>query len=183
MRTRFFFLFLFACGVPAVLPAQGPNYNAFFSRNSFFLEGLGAGGLYSLNYERRRIIAPNRAIGLQVGVSPGEGGLRLPLRFITLMGSGSHRLEAGVGVAIVMGSGVSQGPVNYHYLDPESFYGLVHMGYRFQPRLGGLLIRAGYSPLIRGPLERYPFYPRSNGTLQHWIYLGIGIALKHAGVG
>ena len=169
--------------LPAQAQAQGPRYNRFFSRNSFFVEGMGAGGLYSFNYERRRVLSAHRELGVQLGVSPGEGELRVPLRLTGIFGGASHRLEAGFGVTVVLGSGVSSGPVIYHRLDPESLYGSFHLGYRYQPRLGGLLIRAGYSPLINGPLERYPFYPQGWGTLQHWLYLSLGIALKHAGVG
>ena len=72
-----------------------------FAKNAFFLEILGNGGLYSINYER----AFNPKFLLKVGSASWSiiqdfGGEKshttIPVMINSLFGSGSHKIEGGL---------------------------------------------------------------------------------------
>ncbi len=164
-------------GPPPVSPGQPaastsssdsarPTESATESRkaeNALYVELLGPGLLYSVNY--------NRAFGdvaarVGVGYLSSGGGtfLAIPLTISYLgLGSKRHMFELGAGVTIY-----------YVNADSGMFYagssgasaatvvatGI--LGYRFQPPNGGFSLRVGLSPLIS-----------QNGFLP-WPHLGLG---------
>lgn len=164
MRAAVLFLSLGAivfAAAPARLAAQATPENA------IYVELLGSGGLYSLNYERR--IGTARA---RVGFSNwtvddlfGAGKDRytvLPLTVSHVAGSGNHHLESGGGVTIghtafsssFDGSRTSSGFV--------SLTGL--LGYRYQKPASGFIFRAVLTPFYGFGREQvaYPdqgFFP------------------------
>lgn len=96
----------------------------------------------SLNLEV--MLTPELAV--RVGAAPGAA---FPLMLNYLQGRGPHRAELGLGV--LLGAG-------------EDVYGTGTIGYRYQPRDGGLVLRAGITPLL------------DNGAVAPWAGLSIGIS-------
>ena len=95
-------LFVFACilffTASSSFPQQHPN--------SIYLEVLGSGGLYSVNYDR--LISPN--FGARIGISyfafeaddfffPTVNAFLFPMSLNFFIGSGSSKLEVGDGLA------------------------------------------------------------------------------------
>jgi hypothetical protein len=93
--------------------------------HALYVEAFGNALIWgSINYER--LVTPRWAV--RVGVSPSRA---FPLMLNHLVGTGSHRLETGVGV--LAGGGV---------------YGTATLGYRYQPPAGGLVFRSGFTPVL-----------------------------------
>lgn len=110
------------------------------SRQSLFLEGLGQGMSFTLNYDTR-LTDEVDGIGLRVGASymktPKIDFLRVPVSFNYLIGSEGKFLELGVGATFG----------NSKILDSESqMVGTLCIGYRVQPPEGGLTYRAALTP-------------------------------------
>ena len=126
------------------------NYPAFSQSkpNSIYLEFLGNGGLYSVNYDR--LFSDD--VGVRIGFMYFEADkfifandlqiLIIPITLNYLIGSGNHKLELGGGPLIAFASGRA------------SFFGLFEgekrsgsrvgatatIGYRYQKSYGGLYL-------------------------------------------
>ncbi|GAB4428929.1 MAG: hypothetical protein OHK0039_47520 [Bacteroidia bacterium] len=163
------------------LSLSAQDYNAYYSRNSFFVEGLGRAGLYSVQAERRKVLATNRQVGVAVGGAPLPRMLVVPVSVLTLYGFGAHHIESGAGLALLFSSELSQGAAIYHRLGYQRAALTFHSGYRFQPSTGGFMLRVGYAPFIGEPWV--PQVQGSGRGYHHGWYIGLGFALRHAGVG
>ncbi len=121
------------------------------AKNSFFVEGLGAGFFYSINYER----LINKDFGLRVGAeyAPLQSTwsafddyvISCPI-LVNYMGlrSGSHALELGGGASVSYSAGKSLLAV-----EPGlEMYGLGVVGYRFQPTSEGFQFRIGVTTFL-----------------------------------
>jgi hypothetical protein len=118
--------------------------------NNVYLELLGNGGLYSINYERRL----TEQLGLRAGIARWTADdwwsdaqttiTSLPLGVSFLPGSGTRRIELGAGILVGQrqrtGALGSAGQTNGF----TSLTGVV--GYRFQPARSGWLFRVGFTP-------------------------------------
>ncbi|CAN5852419.1 hypothetical protein BH23GEM3_BH23GEM3_03100 [soil metagenome] len=133
-------------GAPRALQAQQP------ARNSAYLELLGNGGLYSLNYERLLGPALGGRLGIMTFQGEGEEGDRVrivlaPVMANYLAGSGPHRLEAGAGPVIAYATGT----IREEDIGEFSGFGVAAtgtLGYRYHPPAGGFIFRAGLTPLL-----------------------------------
>lgn len=148
MRRQLFFplIALLAGGSPCF--AQAPAVPA--SRNAVFVELLGNGGLYSLNYERML----TDHLGLRVGYaawdspllfegSPPDRYRTLPVSVSYLLGAGERKLELGGGITFGRGTFDRSFATRRDF----SFRSLTAIvGYRSQPRGRGYLFRAGATP-------------------------------------
>ena len=132
--------------------------------NAVYVELLGNGLLYSLNYDR--LLTPN--IAARVGVtglaaasdSAAAGVFGTPLMVSYLFGRGNSHLETGVGVLLVAG-----GVENVEGFEDESFSGAIGtatIGYRYQRPGGGFVFRAGVTPFFN-----------TNG-IGPWVGLSLG---------
>ena len=126
-----------------------------FARHGIFLELGGNGFLYSVNYDYK--LADHVSVrvgGMYIGARVREADTRasmvvVPITANYLVGSGSSRLELGVGVTLARVGGDlgdSEGPFE------ESGLGSITstIGYRLQPRDGGFLFRIGFTPHFNG---------------------------------
>lgn len=172
---RFLTLLLAICLLPILLLAQSNPLRDFHSRNSFFVEGGGKAVYYSLNYERRYLISESHKIGAQVGVAPAIGQILFPISVNSITGATAHQLETGLGLTLVSESKVVTGRYNYHGLGEMNTIGTAHLGYRYQPPLGGLLIRVGYTPLFAITADA----PFDGPRFVHWFGISLGISLKN----
>ena len=124
-----------------------------FARNSIFLELLGNGLLYSLNYDYKIFNHLSaRAGGMYLGVNERNTDQRVSLLMVPIManylvGNGSSRLEVGAGLTV----GRAGGNIDTGDIDQGTF-GLFTstIGYRLQPTDGGFLFRIGFTPVFTG---------------------------------
>lgn len=126
--------------------AQSPT-----SRNSIYVELLGNGLLYSCNYDHLF----TESFGMRVGVGYfpyHEVSLgTLPLLGYYLIGSGSHKIELGLGVCVVLQpeyQGFSWMSAPDDQVEGNSVLGTATLGYRYQPADGGFVFRAGVTPFF-----------------------------------
>ena len=150
--------------------------------NTLYAEGLGAGGAYSINYERLVM----NDLGIHVGfsywsVSASAGTASSSGSFIAIpitasylgISSGAHTLELGGGITIwnvsVTGtSGGFAGAANGFIPIATAI-----VGYRYQPREGGFNFRVGASPLFGKGLGLNANDPSAFGVLP-WGYISLG---------
>lgn len=154
--------------------------------NTLYAEGLGAGGAYSVNYER--LVLNDLAIHIgfsywSVSATASGGGgtasasgsfIAVPITASYLgVSSGSHTLEMGGGLTIwnVSVTGSSGGFVGA----ANGFVpiGTVLVGYRYMPREGGFNFRVGASPLFGKGLGLNANNPTAFGVLP-WGYISLG---------
>lgn len=122
--------------------------------NSIYLELLGNGGLYSINYDR--LLSDNVGIRLGLMYLSEASFLFVTAKDITVIPvtlnfftGGEHKLEFGAGVSMVSVSGAD-------FLGLEKNSGestavpTATLGYRYQPADGGFLFRIGFTPIF-GP--------------------------------
>ena len=121
--------------------------------NSFYIELVGSGGLYSINYDR--LFTEN--IGARIGFMYFDTEWLLfftdvemfliPTTLNFLVGSGKHKFELGAGPVFVFGS------ASFFGSDPVSGSGVGWtgtIGYRYQQNDGGFMWRIGFTPFLAG---------------------------------
>lgn len=153
---------------PHLLPAQVPAANA------VYLEILGSGGLYSLNFERRV-----SALHMRVGFGSWSGDdlfgageseiVSVPLTLSHLRGTGNHHLESGGGLTLGNRKFTSAFDESTTSSGFVTLTGLV--GYRYQKPSGGLIVRALFTPLF-GLGEEDKAYPDRGFTPSVGFSLG-----------
>jgi hypothetical protein len=128
--------------------------------NAVFVELLGNGLVYSINYERFLCRWP---IGLRAGASfftykvsdaKGSGNLTLatfPFVASYYVGSTSHKLQLGLGATVIY-LAASTDATGTKYEGPGAGLGLAAtavVGYRYVPMGRGITFGAGFTPLVR----------------------------------
>jgi hypothetical protein len=128
-----------------------------YSKNCIYLELLGTGLLYSVNYEHRFAEHWSGRVGFTRFSIPTifEPELDLsvtgfPVLMNYLAGSNGHYFEMGAGAMVfklnITGRELWLGmDVNGHATE---VIGAMSIGYRYQPAKGGFLFRIGVTPLI-----------------------------------
>jgi len=119
--------------------------------SSVYFEALGNGLLYSVNYDRLL----TKSFGGRVGVSyfaPDEIGVTtFPVTAYYLVGSGSSKLELGLGACMML-QDERQSFSFMSSLDEEfkgsGVLGTAAVGYRHQHADGGFVFRAGLTPFF-----------------------------------
>jgi len=145
--------------------ASSDRSDSLSSYDTFSLELLGAGILYSIDYSHR--FNKNMVLNLgfsYYGASSSSGGVSastsvflLPVYFSYLLGGDNHFFEplAGIDVAIASGS-VSSGAIS----GTSSGFGAIPMlgiGYRYWPMDGGFYFRASlYAFIASGGVGIWP---------------------------
>ncbi|NBB86662.1 MAG: hypothetical protein GVY12_10675 [Bacteroidetes bacterium] len=125
------------------------------ARNLIHGEVLGAGGLYSLNYERRFA----RRWALRVGFSAYSGEpeafeddyvtlVLVPVMVNALLPGGTHNLELGAGPVLGYAGARSQDYGSLNGVGIGNFS--ANIAYRYQPTSGGFSFRAGILPNYSG---------------------------------
>lgn len=141
-----------------------------YVKNALYAELGGNGGSYSVNYER----AFSPRFLLRVGFaswssSEAFGGeeskTTIPVMLNSLFGSGSHRIEGGLG--FMLGSEKFTGDVNQtgRPESKENIFALTGTaGYRYQKPSGGIVLRAGLTPFLNLGDSEYPDFNFSGGV-------------------
>ncbi len=129
-------------------------------RNAVFVELLGNGLVYSIDYER---MIPSWHLGLRAGASyfaypvsnaQGSGDLKLasfPLVASYYLGSAHHKLQLGLG-ATILWVDASSDSTGAKFDSDVSGVGVAAtgvVGYRYVPSSTGFTFGAGFTPLLR----------------------------------
>ena len=142
-----------ALGLVAGLSAMAPQAEAQqVARNSVYIELLGNGGLYSLNYDRKITDNVSARVGLMAFGGESIEGDRIGLSLVPLManylvGQGNHRLELGGGPVVAYAAGNIKEDGIGEFSD-FGMIGTATFGYRYQPLQGGFNFRLGFTPLF-----------------------------------
>lgn len=156
-------LTLTAAGSAAAQDTAGPRV----ASNTFFVELGGNAAVYSLNYER--FFTPK--LGVRVGgmylqadddVGDRVGIGLFPIMATYLLGEGNSHFETGAGIGLAT-AGVSDTDVGEDWGD-SGVYGTATFGYRYQKPEGGVIFRAGFTPVY------------ASGTLVPWAGVSVGYA-------
>ena len=120
------------------------------ARNAAYVELLGNGLLYSMNYDRMitpRVSARVGIMGLGAATDSASAGIiAAPVMVNYLFGEGNSHLETGIGLMLASGS-----VDDVEGFEDESFSGAVGtatLGYRYQRPAGGFVFRAGLTPFF-----------------------------------
>ncbi len=125
--------------------------------NAVYVELLGNGGFYTLNYERRIIEPLTLRIGfgfISVSATAGSSTSRASLLSIPIManyiglGNDRHHLELGGGLLLLYASASVSSAGTAASGSGFGVGGTLTTGYRYQPREGGFLFRAGFTPMF-----------------------------------
>ena len=152
--------------------------------NSVFLEGLGAGMYYSVNYERRVIDDIGVRLGFgYVTLSAAAGGAESKASYLTIPVTASYLgvrgrrsgLELGGGATLAYTSGAASAGVTSASGSGMQGIGTAMVGYRLHPVDGaGFQFRVGVMALVGKGLSFSTDYdPESIGVLP-WFYLSSG---------
>lgn len=143
--------------IAARFPLAAQENHIPYSQNAIYIEGLGPGLLYSVNYDRR--ITPN--ISVRLGFTYWSLELpfiltvqrisltAFPLMVNFLTGEGEGHLELGIGPMPSFTSSHSEDIFgSTSQSSGKSVVGIATLGYRFQPREAGLFFRISFTPLF-----------------------------------
>lgn len=131
------------------------------AKNAMYLELLGNGILYSVNYERALLDNVTARVGFSyfsIGASGADANgqqssakislITAPVMANYLVGGKNHNLELGAGALVVYASGESSGGGASASAEGVGIAGTATVGYRYQPIDGGFMFKAGFTPLI-----------------------------------
>ena len=131
------------------------------AHNAIYFEALGAGILYSINYER----FITKDVTLRIGYSSWsvpffglESFIGVPVMVHDLIGSGNSKLDIGLGleyVKIEYGNSFLENAANAVFQSSinnsgelSTAVGIGAIAYRYQPYFGGLYFQIGYYPFF-----------------------------------
>lgn len=155
-------LALSAAGTAAAQDTAGPTV----ASNTFFVELGGNALAYSLNYERFFTPKLGVRVGgmyLQADDDAGESvnvGL-FPVMATYLLGPGNSHFEIGGGLGLAT-AGVED--IDIGNDRASTVYGTATFGYRYQKPEGGVMFRAGFTPIV------------ASGNIIPWVGVGVGYA-------
>ena len=119
------------------------------ARDAFYLELLGNGLFYSMNYDRKFTDHVSGRVGITF-----IGATIAPIMANYLAGNGNHRFEVGIGPMLVSVPEGAEVEVDNEELEQELEDGGVFVlgtgtfGYRYQPVNGGFVFRIGLTPIL-----------------------------------
>jgi len=117
-----------------------------------FVEVLGNGLIYSVNYDTRfsqRFDGLGGRAGIGYIAIDGTRITTMPFLLNYLLGKEKHFFEIGIGTTLLAASddSGSVGPVGSRERG-SAFVGTMSLGYRLEPTDGGFMFRAGITPLF-----------------------------------
>jgi hypothetical protein len=119
------------------------------SSNAVYIEVLGPGVFYSVNYERCFSEMTTVRIGLSTWEKADFSFVGIPLLVNYLVGQYNSKLELGIGIEYV-NIDVDIGSDNFLLISGTGSYvmGVGSIGYRYQPLDGGMHFRFVLNPML-----------------------------------
>ena len=158
LLTIFFFTFF------TILPSNDAKAQEIGGSRSqsVYMEFLGNGLTYSLNYDTR-FSNSHKGLGGRVGIGyislVGNSLTSVPIVANYLFGQDKHYFEVGAGATLLAGAAsVDFGPGESRARG-TAFIGTMSLGYRLEPQDGGFLFRAGVTPIFDRS-SFFPFWPQ-----------------------
>lgn len=141
-------ILLLALSVAAVA-APPADASKTLAQDAAYFEALGAGILFSFNYDRRL----DEQYGMRIGGYPAFGTRAYWLfaqGYVLTNPDGTHHLEAGAGLGMFA---FAMSLTLFGYGTPDEaptprFYVPLTLGYRLQPFDGGFVLRLSLTPLL-----------------------------------
>lgn len=146
---------------PSDAPKAKSTSNDRKAKNLVYLELLGNGGLYSINYERMltndlsaRLGFSYLSISASGTSSDGQTStakaslVTAPAMFNYMVGGKNHKLEMGAGATLIYVSASASGGAASASGEGVGVAGTGVVGYRYSPADGGFVFRVGYTPLV-----------------------------------
>lgn len=126
------------------------------AKNLVYLELLGNGIAYSVNYERMLTDDLSARLGFSyLSVSLGSGSSKAKADIVTApillnytVGGRNHRAELGAGATVIYASASSSDGGVTSSGEGAAIVGTGVVGYRYSPADGGFVFRAGFTPLF-----------------------------------
>jgi hypothetical protein len=157
-RTAALALALAAALTARAASAQDAAPSPITARNAFYVELLGNGLIYSVNYDRRLTGHVAGRVGVSFATAEDSEGDRATIGLAPVMGSylfgeGNSHFEAGLGMLLATASVDEIDPGGGE--DPfvggdggSTVFGTGVLGYRYQRPGGGFVFRAGLTPIF-----------------------------------
>jgi hypothetical protein len=131
------------------------------AKNAFYFELAGNGIYYSLNYDRILYQKNSFKTSARIGVEVLPNKLQdfqdlrpaMPIEVNALVGKGKHHIETGLGLTPYIDDkyGFVDRDGNRHLAKQGkkiTTMSLIRIGYRYQKTEGGLMFRAGFTPIL-----------------------------------
>ncbi|MFT5599792.1 MAG: hypothetical protein ACI9N1_000018 [Flavobacteriales bacterium] len=190
MIKKFSILFTFSFIIGSLTNINSQTIDA---KNTTYFELAGKGLYYSFNYERN-IIELNDKLSLQASIGfslfPGMTDIKkstdftmpLELNFRYALDN-NHNIVAGYGTTLykyklndidISNANLSQEPLLPQLKDVKEWFSHIVIEYRFQKPEGGLMYKAGFSPLQFAKMENFAYQKKMNWAFS--MNFGIGYA-------
>jgi hypothetical protein len=176
--------FLLLCTIIIQLNCQNPNpiiesSKVHNKKNSYYLEIMGNGFLYSINYDRIIYEKEKFKISGRIGftympyweVFTEVRGPGIPLELNFLFGKRSNLLELGFGATYFYFTDPYYDQKNYHFLMEN-----LRLGYRHQKVDGRLLFRIAIVPISTFPID--PAFDDDGWIIPYYAGISIGFTSK-----
>ena len=150
------------------------------SKNAVYVEFLGKGFYYSINYERNLFELSDK-LSLQgsvgFGLFPGFTDIEkstdftMPLELNFRYSMGNHNIVAGYGTTYwkyslydipITSENWAQQPIEPVLKKTTEWFAHMVMEYRYQKPEGGLMFKAGWSPLFFAKMQHFAYQKKVN---------------------
>ncbi len=156
------------------------DYKKFPARTANYIEVLGNGGLYSLNWDEIVLYREKFKISGRIGASVMPNERILEQSYVIennyIFGSNPHHFEIGPGLTLQRKyNAVCSDTSMYPKYKMESvWFGMFRLGYRFQQQEDGFFFRFGLTPIFYRKYDCATDIPPSN-----WFWLGLAIGMSY----
>jgi hypothetical protein len=145
-----------------------------------YIELLGNGGLYSLNFDRVFVYRKKFKISGRIGGNIWPNGRYLEQAYVVennyIFFDGDHHFEVGPGLTLQRKyNPVCSDTTQYPKYNWESvWFGMFRLGYRYQKEEEGFFFRFGLTPILYRKYDCATDIPPGN-----WFWLGIAFGVTY----
>lgn len=153
------------------------DYKKFPAVNSNYIEILGNGGLYSLNFDRIFVHRNVFKISGRVGASVFPVGYNLEQSYVLennyIFLESPHHVEIGPGITLQRKYNPNcRDTLNYKW--ESVWFGMFRLGYRYQKDEDGFFFRFGLTPIFYRKYDCREDLPPPN-----WFWLGVAVGMSY----
>ena len=153
------------------------DYTKFPARNANYIELLGNGGLYSLNYDRIFIYKEKFKVSGRAGAAVFFNNVHVEQTYLIennyIFFSNPHHLEIGPGLTFQTKYNTKCNNDSVPFWE-SLWFGMFRLGYRFQRREEGFFFRAGITPVFFAKNDCGTFLPPP----KNWFWGGIALGIS-----